>query len=1113
MRICLLGELTVADGEIVAGPRDFPRRQMRLVLAYLATTRDRLTPTSELADLLWPDRPPVEWTGDVSAVVSKLRARLRALGFDSDEVLPVVPGGHRLVLGARGAVDVDEVASLVSTARGWLTDGRCALASEATDRATEQLRTGFLPAERGPWVEARREEIARLRADALAVATEAALLSGDEVAARLRAAELAELEPYEERAVRLQMRSHLLAGERAMAMAAYERCRRRLRSELGVHPSAETEAVYLEALGVGEPMPALPVPARMVPSADELPLVGRAAEIGALSAALDATGPEPRFVAVRGEAGVGKTRTIAEFARVVHGRGTTVFAGRCDEEIRLPFAPLVDALDPLLHAGSAEWLAAACGAAGTELCRLWPSIRARLPGLAEPLPSAPGIERLRLLDAVRTLLERLSRDQPLTLVVDDLQWVDPSTLMLIRHVMRTAAPLPVLVVGTIRDGEATAAIDHLLADLTAEGRVTTIRLAGLTCPEVAALLGDDAHAEAMHELTAGNPLYLRELMKAGVGANQGEPMPTSIVDVICRRAGRLSATGQQLLAAAAISGLRFNLATIADAVGLDLGRATTAADEAARHGLISASLDDPVRDLEFVHPLVRRSLGESMTDARRGLLHHLIGHAVERRHGDDGRYAAELYVHYAGSCETTDRRRAVAAARRASAHAAEHLGYDESVAHATAALTLFDLLGGPESDRAWLVVELADARRAIADLAAAATYRDAARLARSTDAPAVLARAALGLTDAWAFSGEVIDDRREILDEALDVLGDDEPALRARVAARLASELYYVAGSLERRRELCDHAVAVARTVNDHLAIAAALDARSYATWGLGGAAERLGCGQEIAGLADRARSPELTLAGLGWCITASLELGDIAASRRALASYQQLADQLRQPRYIWYALTREAMLHHLAGDHEHALATATRALTVGAGEADHDNVHHALLAQMTIFRRATHDVPALVERADTLERQLGPANPSTRYVTAVAAAAAAEAGATDQSRTLLQRLPADWIDTDDLVSAATLAAAAWAVTRTHDGGLAGAIGERLTPLRGTHLVAAGAVVYWGAASHWLGELAATVGDRATAAELLHQALAEHHHVGSRPFEQRTQHAINLLGT
>ena len=657
---------------------------------------------------------------------------------------------------------------------------------------------------------------------------------------------------------------------------------------------------------------------------------------------------------MRGEAGVGKTRTIAEFTQIVHGRRTTVLAGRCDEEIRLPFAPLVAALDPLLSAGSAEWLAAVCGAAGADLCRLWPSIRARLPGLAEPLPSAPGIERLRLLDAVRALLERLSRDQPLTLVVDDLQWVDPSTLMLIRHVMRTATPLPVLVIATIRDGAVTMAIDHLLADLTAEGRVSTIRLAGLSCPEVAAFLGDDAHAEAMHELTAGNPLYLRELMKAGVGATEDERMPTSIVEVICRRAGRLSAEGQQLLAAAAISGLRFNLATIADAVGLDLGRATAAADEAARHGLLSASLDDPVRDLEFVHPLVRRALVESMTDARRGLLHHLIGHAMQRRHGDDGRHAAELYFHYASSSESTDRRPAIAAARRASAHAAAQLGYDEGFAHATAALTLFDLLGGPEADRAWLVVELADARRAIADPAAAATYRDAATLARSTRTPAVLARAALGLTDAWAFSGEVIDDRREILDEALDALGDDEPALRARLAARLASELYYVGGSLERRRELCDQAVAVARTIDDHLAIAAALDARSYATWGLGGAAERLACGHEIAVLAERARSPELTLAGLGWRITASLELGDITTSRRALAGYQRLAGQIGLPRYIWYGLTREAMLHSLAGDHEQALATATRALTVGVGEADHDNVHHALVAQMTIFRKAT---------------------------------------------------------------------------------------------------------------------------------------------------------------
>jgi hypothetical protein len=97
------------------------------------------------------------------------------------------------------------------------------------------------------------------------------------------------------------------------------------------------------------------------------------------------------------------------------------------------------------------------------------------------------------------------------------------------------------------------------------------------------------------------------------------------------------------------------------------------------------------------------------------------------------------------------------------------------------------------------------------------------------------------------------------------------------------------------------------------------------------------------------------------------------------------------------------------------------------------------------------------------------------------------------------------------LSGARTLAAAAVAIVHIDDRRLAGAVADRLAPLCGTHLVAAGGVVYWGAAAHWLGALAAVLGQPGVASDRLHQALEEHRRITSRPFQQRTEQALRLL--
>ena len=225
------------------------------------------------------------------------------------------------------------------------------------------------------------------------------------------------------------------------------------------------------------------------------------------------------------------------------------------------------------------------------------------------------------------------------LVLDDLQWADAATLMLVRHLLRPPRPLPLLAVVSVREGDVGSVLEDLLVDLAADGRTSTVHLTGLTTSQVAVMTGDGGHAEDMHRLTAGNPLYVVELVRAGIDGGAVEDLPRRLVDVIERRTRRLTPDGHLLLTGGAISGLSFELATVAEALSLDLPRATAAADEAVDHGLIRPAPDEPLHRLEFVHPVVRQALIDTLTPARRGLLHHATGAAIEGRHGTDGPHA------------------------------------------------------------------------------------------------------------------------------------------------------------------------------------------------------------------------------------------------------------------------------------------------------------------------------------------------------------------------------------------------------------------------------------------------------------------------------------------
>ena len=141
-----------------------------------------------------------------------------------------------------------------------------------------------------------------------------------------------------------------------------------------------------------------------------------------------------------GDAGIGKTTLIAELARRVHSAGAIVIAGRSPRETVVPYQPFLEALRHWALNALVADLRANTREYGPELARLIPELRRRVPDLPPPPQDEPETERYRLFEAVVGLLTDLSRSAPVLLVLDDLQWADRPTLLLLRHLARATNP-------------------------------------------------------------------------------------------------------------------------------------------------------------------------------------------------------------------------------------------------------------------------------------------------------------------------------------------------------------------------------------------------------------------------------------------------------------------------------------------------------------------------------------------------------------------------------------------------------------------------------------------------------------------------------------------------
>jgi tetratricopeptide (TPR) repeat protein len=818
-----------------------------------------------------------------------------------------------------------------------------------------------------------------------------------------------------------------------------------------------------------------------------MPFVGRAVEVGQLAALPDRARSDGRQIAlVGGEPGSGKTRLARELAEHVVSSGVRVLYGACDAAVRTPYQPLVEALEPTLAALEADQPERY----PASLTRLLPGLRAAPDGPSDADTKDPDAERHELHVALTALLARLARDSPAVLVLDDVQWADASSLILLRHLARTLGAAPIVVLALFRegDGELPEALASTLAELHRLDGVVRIRLGGLDVADVQELVdrsgdavrgADGELAEQLVGLTDGNAFLVGEVWRHMLDQEAVGPadatIPESVREVMAARVAGLTPALSGLLPLIAVSPRGIALPVLRAAAELNDERLLGALDEGLHTGML-----DEIRDASVVyrvrHELLRRTVYERLSSFRAAALHLRVGEALETMpEGRRDRIVNELAFHFRAAAPIAGNARAVEYALAAAAQAERSLAFAEAAGRFEEALALGIAEVRAEGEvrcRQGMAWHLAGRpAEALDSFAAAATA------ARACGDDALLARAAIGFETACWRPG--IDDPRAValLREAARAVAAEPSAQRVRVLAHLSRALAY-RGDHAAAGECWTQAMAMARLVGDPGALMVAL---SHAAWTRGsrGLDEVLADLTEACELAPTLPHDYLLDVARGMRIPLLIEAFALDEARADNDAHRELSERSGQPFLEQVVAQHDALLALCDGRLDAAEAAANRANEIARTiEAGPSAVHGI---QMFSIRREQGRLGEIAPLVRLIASGQTEAHSVWRPALAVLLAEIGDVEAAQRELRALVDAGLGAIARGGL-GVGGLSYVADACALIEAGALAVPIYEQLLAFEGQNMVVGSAVMCYGASDRMLGALA-TVMQRWDAAE------------------------------
>jgi DNA-binding CsgD family transcriptional regulator len=614
------------------------------------------------------------------------------------------------------------------------------------------------------------------------------------------------------------------------------------------------------------------------------------------------------LVLIGGEAGIGKSRLIAELTIRAQQAEIRVLIGRCSLfEAALPYAPFIEAFRGLLANRAPSEVASTLGPYAPELVKLLPEVAHRLLGIhLHPAPSPPE-EKSRLFESLYQVLRRIAVEAPLIVIVEDLHWADPASLELLHYLARRLRGDRWLLLATYRPEESGSSetLGRLRHELSRERLAQELLVKSLGAGETGALLNEvlgslapasQALAEWIFHSGEGNPFFTEEIVRALVessdehvarldpGALAAANVAPSIREAILARLQSLSPESRAVLAAAAVLGRTFDLETLQIACALHGDAFTPPFMALLSLHLIRA--DRVPMQYGFRHHLIREVVLQSLPPDGRRMLHGRVAELLEGRTNPAA--PPQLLAYHFN--EARDRNKTARYALAAAAAAAAVYAHEEAARHYT---TTLDALPDGDSpthvetaeglgDALFHAGQLGDAARAhvrmLAHAQALGMLGDAARAYRKIGRAQNEETPGKGF-DAW--------------EKALAILAEiDDPREEAMIREQ-AGKVAYILGQYERGLAESTAAIAAAERAHDPSALSRAHKSLGVNLHALGRRDAARAHMEQALMLARRADDLEAELKALNDIGALAIEDADFRRAREALEDGKNLVDKV----------------------------------------------------------------------------------------------------------------------------------------------------------------------------------------------------------------------------
>ena len=832
VKIYLLGQFEIRRGKKVLRANQWNRQKAAALFKRLAWERKLLKEV--IVDHLWPDATPTSGANNLYRALHEVRRTLDTnLGEGAaDQIFSFSDGILALAEGIW--VDAHEYEKAGKNAD--------------TQYLISNFPGDFLPDDPyEDWTQTPREYLYQLYKEALL-----SHVGEDPRAVIQSLVPLVARDPLDEAARRGLMRAYALTGRRHEALRQYQLCQDALEGKLGIAPDPQTTELYDQILqgkmparsqqpSVARPLrpPSIPIDVEVE---KDLPMIGRQKEMASLLQHLHAaSNGQGQVLLIAGDTGVGKTRLAYEILKTAVASGMNTLLGTSyEEEGQIPYQPFIEAFNRYLsdHGLPADQ---------------HPILNFKQLGANDPQQ-----EQWTLFNAVASFLREMTLQAPLVFLVDDLHAADETSLSLFHFLARQTRTIPVILLATYREdipSIKSKPFGLLLNSLYRERLGVQVRINRLDVEAVNGIIhsildgaADPRLAQAIFEVTEGNPFFVQEVTQSLLAEQLIKrendtwsllpgaklPIPPRLTDLLLERVANLGEKAETTLAASAVLGREFRFDFLQGLSGLSTGETLDALDAALTTHLI----EETENGYRFWHSLIRQTLYDSLSRARRAHLHTRAAEIIEtfalERSSLDSQ-VENLAYHYLHS---TERRRAFDYLLKAGKRAASVYALEVAIRHYEAALSLSEEFHIDDPAQRWKIHEalgwwydtLADIPRAVSNfeqaLALPATetwksgHRDRARLHR--------AAATVLITGGRLSEGE------NHLKAALSEVDEQEDASDYALVLYTLSQFYWHKNEYQQAFHAAQRSLAIAERLNDQVALANAFEMLALTCHSLG---------------------------------------------------------------------------------------------------------------------------------------------------------------------------------------------------------------------------------------------------------------------------------------